>query len=69
MLRFDLVYIYSRVVPLIFCVNVQTGHYNGHPQHFEDELFDYLGWLQVGIGNSSRTDFVYLCLVLELYPR
>ena len=31
-----------RAVPPIFCLNVQTDHYNGHPRHFADELPDYL---------------------------
>ena len=47
----------------IFSLNVQTDYYNGHPRHFADELPDYLEWIQVAIGKSSRTGFVYLCLV------
>ena len=35
-------------VPPIFCLNVQTDYYNGHPWHFGDELSDYLGWIQLG---------------------
>ena len=26
-------------MPPIFCLNVQTDNYNGHPRHFADELF------------------------------
>ena len=48
MFRFDFVFVKPRAVPHIFCLNVQTDYYNGHPRHFADELPDYFGWIQLG---------------------
>ena len=36
--RFDFVFVKPRAVPPIFCLNLQTVYYNGHPRNFADEL-------------------------------
>ena len=37
--QFDLVFVKPGAVSLeIFCINVKTDYYNGHPRHFGDEL-------------------------------
>ena len=59
MFLFDFVFVKPRAVPPIFCLKAKTDYYNGHPRHFADELPDNLGWIQSGIGKSSRIDFVY----------
>ena len=48
MFQFDFVFVKPRAVPPIFCLNVQTDYYNGHPRHFADELPYHLGWIQLG---------------------
>ena len=33
---------------------IQTGYYNGHPQHFADELSDYLRWISRWVSVKVR---------------
>ena len=44
----DFVFVKPRAMPSIFCLNMQTDYYKGHPWHFADELSDYLRWIQLG---------------------
>ena len=58
-------FVKPRAVSPMACLNVQSDYYKGKPHRFSAHLPDYLGWIQLVLGKSSKSASVYLCIVLE----